>query len=189
MSQVCTRDRKRCHLSHGSLNMWWFYTVIYWRGYYTVDAILVKRQVNFQRSLILDPKLFCLGACQCFSDQPTVCPQFGTDCLLMTALFSLDYTSPSTPWLHPIPWYHLIADSQIPQDQKILCSRFPGWSWIIMTLSSLISTMVSAQVMLGWVTWVTWCLLVQSSNRGRNWAFPWFITSPILTLPSRWPLS
>ena len=149
-SKMCHRWLKRCHLDassvtcahlrHCSLNMWRLCTVIYWRGYYTVDAFLVKRQVNFQRSLILDPKLFCLGACQCFSDQHTVCPQFGTDCLLMTALFSLDYTPPSSPWSHPIPWYHLIADSQIPQDQKILCYRFPGWSWIIMTLSSLFKT-------------------------------------------------
>ena len=49
----------------------------------------------------------------------TVCPQFGSDCLLMAALFSLHYTPPSTPWLHPIPWYHLIAEFQILQDQKI----------------------------------------------------------------------
>ena len=49
----------------------------------------------------------------------TVCPQFGNDCLLMAPLFSLHYTPPSTPWLHPIPWYHLIAEFQILQDQKI----------------------------------------------------------------------
>ena len=40
MSQVATCDRRGVtgsHLWHGSLNMWRFYTVIYWRGYFTVD--------------------------------------------------------------------------------------------------------------------------------------------------------
>ena len=40
-SQVATCDTSSVtgsHLWHGSLNMWRFYTVIYWRGYFTVDC-------------------------------------------------------------------------------------------------------------------------------------------------------
>ena len=39
-SQVATCDTSSVtgsHLWHRSLNMWRFYTVIYWRGYFTVD--------------------------------------------------------------------------------------------------------------------------------------------------------
>ena len=79
----------------------------------------------------LNLKTYCLEACYSFSDQHSVCPQFGTDCLLMTGLFSLDYTPPSTPWLHPIPWYHLIADSQISQDQKIPFHIYFNILWVL----------------------------------------------------------
>ena len=39
---TCDTSSVTCvHLWHGSPNMWRFYTVIYWRGYFTVDSVLV----------------------------------------------------------------------------------------------------------------------------------------------------
>ena len=45
------------HLWHRSLHMWRFYTVIYWRGYFTVDWKLVKNLI-FANFCVFLPQSF-----------------------------------------------------------------------------------------------------------------------------------